>query len=420
MSTKKILYIAPHSFPISSSESICNSKIAYTLADMGYRIDVFCCVEPYHYPENQELDQLLGIHNNMHIYKVVRRRAVLRKSSLFEKIKSAINHLVSFIHVGYVYNGSVLSYDIIKAINKINHQGSTFPYDVIITRGYYTDIVGIYFKKKYGIKWIANWNDPYPDEKFPPPYGKGIEAHLSFVKQKTVQAVQKYADIHTFPNPRLRDYMLRYFKDVRVEQTLVIPHMAMFKLSTLSSETQNQLTILHCGNLTRPRNPHNFLKALSEVVNESFYNHKIKVQFLGLVDNDFHKMVKEYGLEDYIELIHPQPYNRCLELISKCSISLIIEAICEEGIYLPTKVVDSLQCQKPLFCVSPKEGVLYDLINKYHIGYVCDNTDVYSIRCEIKKLIVDYFSNNIPVVDLKSVAYFFDDNIKRLYSDLIN
>lgn len=56
---KRIVYIAPHSFPIKSSESICNSKVAYVLASMGYQIDVFACSDSSTYPKDSKIDQFL-------------------------------------------------------------------------------------------------------------------------------------------------------------------------------------------------------------------------------------------------------------------------------------------------------------------------------------------------------------------------
>ena len=41
---KRILFIAPESFPVMSSESICNSKVAYVLASAGYKVDVYVMI----------------------------------------------------------------------------------------------------------------------------------------------------------------------------------------------------------------------------------------------------------------------------------------------------------------------------------------------------------------------------------------
>ena len=53
---KRILFIAPHAFPIKSSESICNSKVAQSLAEAGYKVDVFTCKDNSAYPSDQKID----------------------------------------------------------------------------------------------------------------------------------------------------------------------------------------------------------------------------------------------------------------------------------------------------------------------------------------------------------------------------
>ena len=53
---KRILFIAPESFPVMSSESICNSKVAYVLASAGYKVDVYTCDDRDTYPEDNLID----------------------------------------------------------------------------------------------------------------------------------------------------------------------------------------------------------------------------------------------------------------------------------------------------------------------------------------------------------------------------
>lgn len=418
---KRILYIAPHSFPVSSSESICNSKIAYTLAEMGYKVDVYSCTDSYNYPKNNELDMILGSHPNLNIHYVLKRKSISRGGALLHNIKSIFAHFIAFVSTGYFYNGSILPYDIIKAVERDNDNKLDFY--VMITRGFLTDIAGIYIKKKYGIRWIANWNDPYTEEKFPPPYGKGPQAHLNVFKQKIYNDVQKYADLHTFPNPRLRDYMLRCFTNINIENTFVIPHMAMGKLLKKKSEILQPgkpLTIVHCGNVRYPRDPSAFVNALAIARNHNLFQPgDLIVKFVGLYDPKLPLQIKEQKLEDTIELHPPVSYNECLSMINESQISLIIEAVCEEGIYLPTKLVDAIQCGTPVLCVSPIPGVLQDLVSTYKIGYFADNTKVNSIVDTLKRVIDDYCNRRFPIIERESASIFFDDAIAKQYNEIL-
>ena len=53
----------------------------------------------------------------------------------------------------------------------------------MITKNYPSELLGYYLKKKYNIKWVATWNDPFPHEKYPHPYGNGPMAKLSYRKE---------------------------------------------------------------------------------------------------------------------------------------------------------------------------------------------------------------------------------------------
>ena len=67
---KHILFIAPHSFPIKSSESICNSKVAYALASAGYVVDVYCSAQKSTYIEESEITKKLSNHPNINIFSI--------------------------------------------------------------------------------------------------------------------------------------------------------------------------------------------------------------------------------------------------------------------------------------------------------------------------------------------------------------
>ncbi len=76
----------------------------------------------------------------------------------------------------------------------------------MITRGFLTDVVGITLKKKYGVTWIANWNDPFPLKRFPAPYGQGYDAKLPFFENRVYEAIQKicgYTHVSKFSTQRL-------------------------------------------------------------------------------------------------------------------------------------------------------------------------------------------------------------------------
>jgi hypothetical protein len=74
----------------------------------------------------------------------------------------------------------------------------------------------------------------------------------------------------------------------------------------------------------------------------------------------------------------------------------IIEAPCQEGIFLPTKVGDYIGCGKYIFTVSPKEGVLSDLYKEGYIQYFSPVTDVAHIKETLQGIYNNFTSCNWP------------------------
>lgn len=422
---KRILFIAAHAYPIRSSESICNSKVAYSLAKAGYKVDVFTYLASSTYQSDNEIDFKLRNSENLKIYEIENKNGFhffSRSKSIFENLKEILPYLKMALKTGYLYNGISGAYDILEAVKKHEKTfNGKFPYDVVITRAYQAELAAIYLKEKYNIKWIANWNDPYPLCRFPEPYGKGIDAKINFGYRKIYDKVKKLVDLHTFPSDRLKNYMINSFKTVNPTNTATIPHMAHSELFPNIRKGNNKpLKLVSCGDVSHPRNPFLFISAFREVIDEMNLSYDdVKCYFVGKYDSNLAKMVKESNLDTFVELTGPMQYTDCLNFIASCDLSVIIEAQCEEGIYLPTKFADAVQCQIPVFCVSPKIGTLHDLVDKYHNGYFSDNTSVESIKQELKKAINDYRNNDLPIISKSNMQYFFEENIINKFESLL-
>lgn len=419
---KHILFIAPHSYPIKSSESICNSKVAYILAQAGFKVDVYTCDDTSTYPADVVLDKQLRDSKNLRITTVRPDYAILKRDPFWKILRSVFYNAKILLKTGYFYNGIATSYLILKQIRKDFKKGLLCDCDTVITRGYNTDLVGIYLSKKMGFKWIANWNDPFPMPKFPAPYGTGPDTRLPYFEQKVYNDIQKYATLHTFPNDRLRNYMLKCFKMVQHDKTDVIPHMALSLLtpSVRKDSGGNALRMVHCGNAKYPRSPELFLRALASVRKEKRYSQiPLECYFIGGVDTYVDSLIADLGLSDTVKLIPGMNYKDATSFIASCHVSLIIEAQCDEGIYLPTKVVDSFQVGVPILAISPTMGVLKDYTSSYNVGYCADNRSEESIKAQLCRIMDDFIKNSLPIVNKDACPVVFEDAILNIYKRII-
>lgn len=421
---KRILYIAQQAYPITSSECICNTKVAHALAEAGYKVDVFSYTSDSMYTADNKINRILSSSKNLNIHYVKASSNdyfLSRSHSLWKNIKNAFVLFYFGCKMGYLYNGIAINYDIYRSIKSHLKSFKEFPYDVVMTRSYHSEIIGIYLKKKYGVKWVANWNDPYPVCRFPKPYGKGPDAKLDIGYGRVYDKVKKMVDFHTFPSERLKEYMINSFKTVSSNNTMVIPHMAYSRLLPSNRVNRDKcLRIVSCGTVRHPRNPSLFIKALKKVVDDMCLSaNDLKCYFIGKYDKFLDKLVKDNSLEEYVTLVGPMQYADCLDFISKCDISLIIEAQCEEGIYLPTKFADAVQCGVPVFCVSPKVGTLHDLVEKYKNGYYSDNESLESIEKSLKQAVLDYRNDNLPIRSKSDMEDFYEEKIVEKINSIL-
>ena len=376
---KKILVIAPQSYPVTGAEAIVNTKMLQAMARSGaFEVDLVSKKDKWQNYESEALEELgLGL-SSLNIIEVDNK---INLRTLFQ-------HLYSIFLFGVVFKGCHWA---VAALPVVLNLIKTNKYDYVLTKNAPSLLLGYYLKKKYGIKWVATWNDPYPEKKYPFPYGEGWDSKNSLTEWRLI-SIMRQADSHIFPSERIRDYMLRYLH-VDTGSTLVLPHVVFPNSGhNENKRVDRKLKIIHSGNLRYPRDPKIFLEALRRLSVE-FPEMSLELTFQGVFDNDLKKMTEQLNLDCFVKFKDPVPYSESLFILKDYDVALIIEADCEEGIFLPTKVSDFMQCGKPIFAISPRNGVLSDLYQNSHISYFAPVSDPGEIYLELKRLYLDYLRN---------------------------
>ena len=399
MKNKHILVIAPASIPITGAEAICNVKLLTVLSENGYKIDLISKRMKYtHYPETNLAE--LGLNLNS-----VNTIEVDNKISL----KVIWQHLCCLFIFGTVFKGAHWAYCVLKVAKELCKKNQ---YDAIITKNSPSELLGYYFKKKNGIKWIATWNDPYPTKKYPKPYGNGVNAKL-FILERPLLKKMEEADYHIFPNQRIRDYMSNYI-NIPAEKTRIIPHVVIPR-EHIDTPHEN-LKIVHLGNVLPPRDATPFLRALSEFIKNK-QDAKIEIAFIGQTPQSIKDYIKTTHLEKYVKVFPPVKYEESQEILETYDIQLIVEAPCEEGIFLPTKVSDSMQLGKPIFTISPSVGVLNDLYKKGHISYFSSVKDEKDILATLEQVYNDFTNGKLKTFSLEKS--YSPQTIFQQYDEII-
>jgi glycosyltransferase involved in cell wall biosynthesis len=377
---KRILMIAPGSFPVTSAECIVNIKLLQAMTRCGqFEVDLISKALKWQDYPSDSMDNL-GIRLNSHTVVIADNRL---------NVKTILQHIKCFLLFGTVYKGTHWAANAFPHVKKLV---KSHKYDYILTKNESSFLLGYYFKKHNGIKWIATWNDPFPRILYPDSYIKYWNLKPMRSDKKCIRIIQDYTDNNIFPNNRLRDHLLKTI-ELPQDRTTVIPHVVLDN-KTQKRQRQPRLKIIHSGNINYPRDPELFFTAL-----ENFFKNRpdalMDIYILGVTGQDIGQKISVHSLSGHVHTIAPVSYNTSIKMLQDYDVAVIIEAKCEEGIFLPTKVSDFMQEGIPVFAISPETGVLNDLHKNGNIPYFASNEDSGQIGTEIERLYQDYLDDNI-------------------------
>lgn len=378
----KILMIAPCCYPVTGAEEIVNIKMLQALASTNdFEIDLVSKKKKnFIYPSEKIED--LGV-------KI--RHLELCEVDNKVTLKTIWQHVLCFLQFGVVQKGdhwAVPAYKIIKRLINENR------YDYVLTKNAPSYLLGCYIKRKFGIKWVATWNDPFPSVKYPEPYGLGAYCKENRMIKNIIRKME-CADIHIFPSERLMNHMLKYLK-VNHNNCHVVPHAVIGSENRLFVQNYNNgLNLIHSGNLSMPRNPETTLRAMRRFL-DNYPEVPLTFTILGRTNEILVSLINELNLQDVVKYISPVEYNKSLEIVGKYNVAVIIEADCPEGVFLPTKVTDFMQIGIPVFSISPSVGVLNDLYNQGSIPYFAPVNDVDKIYETIVDVYQDFRNQCLP------------------------
>lgn len=365
----RALLIATGYLPYTFSENLCNAKLVYALQENGWDVDVISRVDEGNTYSTEWQEPWLCLQPNVN---EVTYPAGNKISRILDLLRSTIQM------GGYPLNGirwARRAYQKAVALHKERH------YDVVLTRSPsdIPHIIGYKLKKKFGTRWIANWNDPSATI-WPEPY----KHHFSALKEKmlhnyTVKCLRN-ADINTFPSQSLLDHFIEHFPFLQELQTAVIPHIALSEslYTPKKREKKEKLHLCHSGNLSAERNPELLFRAMREIIDDG-HTH-IHMDIMGHINDYTQQLIEKYGLSEYVGCAGGFPYMQAVNRLSDYDVLVLLEARMKKGIFFASKFTDYAQSNRPIFAVSPKKGFATDIISKNGGGIAVDNEDAQDIK----------------------------------------
>jgi len=405
--------IAPvfYPYPPVWPEGMVNAKLALAMKKAGWYIDIIIAGytdgSDRRYPSEEA--GWKDLVNNIHIINRGQRKCFVNRLS---------NLVQGFVLTGHMLRELGWGLSVLKVAKKLNAKNK---YNVIISRAIpdYAHFAALLVHRQTRIPWVANWNDPTPNHKFPPPYGKGPFSPLTPNLHKWYQAICKHCLWHVFPTERLREYMCSYLPGQIKIKSSVIPHVAMEKFS-IAPVSHDGFSICYAGSVLPPREVTVFFEGIKRFRKLLDNADSFCARFLVDRPEIVAESAKTMGVEDVIKIEATVPYSQMPKVLSQSDVFVIIEAPLKEGIFMPAKIADYAQIGRPILALTPVIGTIVDIFSKHGGGIAVDCQSPDAVAQALQKLYAHWKEGTLDsAYSSDSLSSLFsEDRVLQQYMDL--
>jgi glycosyltransferase involved in cell wall biosynthesis len=236
-------------------------------------------------------------------------------------------------------------------------------------------------KRKTGIKWIADYRDPWTQIDF---YQDLLPGERADKKHKRLEkeCLVEPDEIVTVSNACAEG--LAEIADRKIHVVTNGYEFTEFKSEEIKLD--DSFSISHLGSMPFARNPKVLWAALSNLVKNPLFAERLTINLIGTVDYQVLNSAKEYGLEKYIHLTPPISHQESIELQRSTQLLLLVANSSGnvKGI-LTGKFFEYLGARRPIIAIGEQNSDL----NKA----VIDTTSGYFSHFEDNKGLEEYLAN---------------------------
>ena len=297
----------------------------------------------------------------------------LRKNNT-QKSMGFLNPNPSFIEKGMLYIRAnyfipdARMFWVRPSVKKIEKYLKANKIDVIITTGppYSVHLIGLQIKEKLGIKWIADFRDPWTSVDYfhlLPLTQKSLEIHLR-LEEKVVTTADGVLMVS--------NHAMRKYKD-KAKTIQVITN----GFDDDGNRKENKLALApkfvltHIGMMNSERNPKKLWEVLSEISLENDeFKRDFVLRFIGKIDDTVSQDLKNSAIET-IEKISYVPHPKAKQYQQESQVLLIVvNNYPSAKEMIPGKTFEYLQARRPILGIGPTDGDLAAIVEETNSGKV--------------------------------------------------
>ena len=303
-----------------------------------------------------------------------------QKRSLFQRLSEYVraNYFIPDARKGWVPYAVKQAEEIIKE----------HTIDAVITTGppHSTHLIGLQLKKKYGVKWVADFRDPWTGIFY-----NNILPRTESTKQKDKALeteVLQTADLVTVISPGMKHEFETRAKAIEV---VMNGYDAQDFEKPVQPHNSSAFTIRYVGNLMASQNAPGFWAALKRLKQEGY---TYKLEFVGRVDEPIKESIALNGLTGNSAYVDFVKHQQAIELMQQAHLLLFaIPDVKDNALILTGKLFEYLASKSNIISYGPVNGNAAAILKHCGRNNMIDFADEKESYHQLKSA-MDYYLQN--------------------------
>jgi len=272
----------------------------------------------------------------------------------------------------------------VKALTQILQKENI---DTIITTGppHSMHLIGSELKQKVGVKWIADFRDPWTS------IGYHKELRLGKRAQSTHKRLEKHVLTSADTIIVTSHTTKKEFQELTKRPIAVITngYDDHYKGDAM---LDTDFTMSHIGSLLSERNPKILWEVISELIKEHpGFKERFKLQLIGVVSQEIITSLEEHGLTEYVTLFGYLTHAEAVEYQRRSQVLVLLEIDSDDtkGI-IPGKLFEYMAARRPIIGIGPRDWEVTEIVSKTETGVVFNYEDHSKLKTTLLRIFKEY------------------------------
>ena len=279
----------------------------------------------------------------------------------------------------------------------------------IITTGppHSLHIIGSKLKETTGVKWIADFRDPWTNIDYF--HNLPLTETARKKHHELEDMVLKSADVVVVVGSNME-------KEFRSRSNKVVVISNGYDEEPEAGEVMldEKFSISHIGMMNADRNPRILWLALKELIDESEeFSNDLRVKLIGQCDPAVYESVREHGLQNHTNYVSYVSHKDVIKFQRSSQLLLLsVNNVPSAKGVVTGKVFEYLQSKRPIIGIGPVDGDLSVILKETSSGEMVDFDDLITLKGIIKAQYDRYKSGNL-LVESKNIEQYHRKNLTK-------